>query len=573
MSGVMQTGQGDPIAAIHRRAQATVRRRRLYLAAALVILVAVLIAVPEKKGANASAPSGVPTSTALPPGVTPPNPPYSQGRTVGGVACGAGVLQVPWSAYAPPCEPAWHGNNGGATTRGVTGTTITLSYRKASTAQLAELYGLIPPAVVGTNQEEIQTLQSYINIFNKEFELYGRRVVLAPFSGKGDFIDEDLGMDQAQAQEDAVTVSTGIKAFADMSVVDASALYATDLAAQHVVVSSLYENPASWYQEYAPWEYTAGPNCTKMAEATGAILGRQLGGLPASFAGSASLRSKTRTFGIIYPLNPEAASCAAEDAQAMARNGQTVVKSLSVKFDLSSLISTADAAVADLKSAGVTTVILSSADPITPRFFMDAADADGYYPEWWFQSYFAGGQTNNDAFTRLWPADQIKDVISFGAQTQPLDEQEAITAYRLGNDTPGAQPIPSYYWTYESLLQFFDALQLAGPDLTPSSFEQATAKIPQSQPWGMLSGWNGAAGPYDPAASYHVVHYDLSAVSPLDGKLGTYVACDGNKEFSFDSEAGVPKHQQITPASCSPAVGEVAVPPSARYAAQVKSSG
>ncbi len=56
-----------------------------------------------------------------------------------GVHCGPGVRQVPWSAYAPWCEPAYHGNNGGATAPGMTGNTITLTYRIASGAPGAVL--------------------------------------------------------------------------------------------------------------------------------------------------------------------------------------------------------------------------------------------------------------------------------------------------------------------------------------------------------------------------------------------------------------------------------------------------
>lgn len=549
MSQVVKTGITDPIADIHRQAGAAIRRRWLYLVVAAAALLVLLLAVPE-----ISTPA--PTSTAssavtLKPGMTPPTPQYGSGTTVGGVACGAGVSQVPWSAYAPPCQPAWHGNNGGATYRGVTAKTITITYRAASTAQLAELYGLLPPKVVGTNAEAVNTLQAYINTFNRSFELYGRKVKLVPFDGKGDFIDEDLGEDQAQAQEDAITVASSIKAFADMSLVDASALYASDLGAQDVVTSSLYENTASWYQQNAPWEYSPGPNCTKSAQATGAILGKQLGGLPAVLAGDPALRAKTRTFGIIYPLNPQAEQCEAADAAAMAHFGHPVVKAVSVKFDLSALIATADQAVAEMKAAGVTTVILSSSDPITPKFFMEAADADHYYPEWWFQSYFSGGQTNNDSFTRLFPADQIKNAFGIGMQTQPKNLQEAVTAYKMGNTQPGAQILPSYFWAYESVLQFFDALQLAGPDLTPQNFEAAMRRIPQSKPWGMLMGWNGDRGPYDAAAQFHVVRYDLQRASPLDGQLGTYIACDGNKAFPYSADGtGVPAH---TPLTCAPA--------------------
>lgn len=561
----------DPITDIHRRATATVRRRRLYLVVALAVLVILLLVVPEKKsGTTTAGEGGVPAVQ-----VTPPNPSYSSGVTVGGVACGPGVRQVPWSAYAPPCQPAWHGNNGGSTYRGVSSNAITLSFRSAASDQLDLIYSIVPRTVLGTNAEAVATMQAYIALFNKTFELYGRHVVLVPFQGKSDFVDEDLGMDQTQAQEDAVTVATNIKAFADMSTTTASALYASDLAARHVVTWSLYEQPASFYEQYSPWEYTPGPNCTKLAQLTGQVLGRQLGGLPASFAGP-GLRNDIRTYGILYPFGPQATTCAQEDAAALERYGQKVVKSLSVKFDLSSLISTADAAIAEFKTAGVTTVILNSTDPITPKFYLEAAAADDYYPEWWFQSYFPAGQTNNDTFSQQFPAGEATHIIGPGNETLAPLEQEALTAFRLGNKilgrSPDAQPVPSYFWNYISLLAFYDGLQLAGPDLTPQTFETGMSHIPPTLPWGMFGSWDGSTGPFDPSSGLHFVRFDEQAVSPLNGQLGAYVACDGDRLIEFSGPPSVPAHWQQSPSTCSQSIGRMTPPASASYAASAGSS-
>ncbi|MGP8060024.1 MAG: hypothetical protein ACLP9C_10350 [Acidimicrobiales bacterium] len=552
MAGLTGTGTTDPIAAIRRGTKRAILRHRIYAAVAVGLLVALLLAVPKQA---LTAGRGIPNtrSVTVAPGITPATAAYASGATVGGVRCGPGIRQVPWSDYAPPCQPAWRGSNGGATTRGVTGSTIVLSYRSASTSQLAELYALVPPGVIGTNAEEVATMKAYVNAFNKEFELYGRHVVLRPYQGAGDFISEDLGEDQAQAEEDATTVASSIGAFADISLIDSSAVYSADLAAQHVVTSSLYENELSWYQQYAPWEYTPGPNCTKAAQATAAILGKQLGGLPASLAGDADLRDKTRVFGIIYPQNPQAAGCQTADVDAMARYHRTVVKSVGIQFDLSQLVQQSQSAVAQMKAAGVTTIIVSSADPVTPTFMMQAADSQDYHPEWWFQSYFTGGQTNTDSLNRLFPADQRDHVLGVGNPVQPPQQQEAIRAYDIGNRQPGAKPIPSYIYTYASLLQFFDALQLAGPDLTPQNFQVAMSHIPRSSPGGMLGGWNGADGPYDPSSTYKVVAYSNTAISLLDGQPGAFVACDGGRVFSYDARgADVPAHTQLT---CSGPIG------------------
>jgi len=51
------------------------------------------------------------------------------GTTRGGEACEEGVRQIPDTVYAPPCLPVFTGDNGGATSRGVTEDTIKLVFR------------------------------------------------------------------------------------------------------------------------------------------------------------------------------------------------------------------------------------------------------------------------------------------------------------------------------------------------------------------------------------------------------------------------------------------------------------
>lgn len=533
----------------------------------VVVLVLVVNFLPSARGTQAPT-SAAPASDSS---VTPATPAYGNGSTVGGVRCGPGVLQVAWSAYAPPCQPAWHGNNGGATTRGVTASTITISSRVPTSSQMSFIFSVTPESITGTPAGWINTLQAYINAFNKSYELYGRHVVLLPFVGKGDFIDELVGQDQSLAQEDAINVATNIKAFADLSLEDGSAVYSEELALQHVVNLSLYENDQQFYEQNAPYVYTPGPNCTKAAQATGAVLGRQLSGLRASFAGSPQLQASPRTYGIIYPS--EALVCAQQTAAAITRNGGVVKKIYSL-VNVTDVVQDAQTAMAAMKQAGVTTVVLVWADPFTPHFYMTAADTEDYHPEWFLQPLFGGGQTNGDEFTQLFPADQASGLFGMGNQTQAQTNQDALAAYEIGNPDPSLPPVPIYTWYYESVAELFAALQLAGPDLTPQTFQAAMRKIPQSPDWGVVGGWNGATGPYDPASQFRIVHWDATATSPMNGQPGTFVACEGGRWFPYDDPAALPKHTQLTPADCSQAQGVVRLPPSARAAvASAGSSG
>lgn len=522
-------------------------RRQVFTGGLLLAVLLAMLLVP-----TTTANSGTGGST-IPAYVTRPAAPGTPGVTVGGYRCGPGVRQFPWSAYAPICIPKWHGNNGGATSPGVTATTIRLSYRVASTTDLKLLYGLLPPTVIGTNAEAIRTMQAYINIFNKVFELYGRKVVLVPFTGQGNFISEDTGTGQAQAHADAVTARTKLQAFADMSLVDSSVIYVQSLEDEHVIAFGLYLQDYNWYAENAPWQYTPGPNCTKEAEAAGAVIGREMAGHRAIYAGSAATRAKVRKFGLIYPNNPQAAICANLIQQQMARYGASVAVKVAFTFNLSNLVNQAQSAIAQMQAAGVTTVISSGTDPVSPTFFLQAADQQDYHPEWFTESYFAGGTSSLDPFVQIFQKhapDQVGSIITTGNPSLPPSKQEALLAYKLGHDGNLNGILPSYPFTYGSILMFFDALQAAGPYLTPKTFEQGLANVadlPPSKPGGMLGGWSFGPGTFDPASNFEVMRWDPTKPSPQNGQPGTFVACDQGKVFGF---AKVAKEMPATRLEC-----------------------
>jgi hypothetical protein len=522
-----------------------VLRRQLVAVCIVAAIVIVLLLVPTIKSSGG-------TWGAIPADVTVPAEPGTSGVTVAGVQCRPGVRQIPWSKYAPICLPAWHGNNGGATWNGVTAHTITLSYRMASTTELAFLYSILPPSVVGTNNEAVRTMQAYVNTFNHYFELYGRRVVLVPFNGQGNFINEDTGTGQQQAEADAVTVATKLHAFADMSLIDSSTMYDTALSGQGVVTFGLYLQDYSWYAAHAPYEYTPGPNCTKDASAIGALLGHQLAGLPAIYAGSPAIRAKIRSYGILYPANPGSTLCAQDISQELRRYGAPVRLMDAFTFNLSELPAQLTSALAQMKNAGVTTVICSSCDPVTPILMMSAAQSQGYYPEWFMQSYFAQSDSGIDPFIQLVQKaapGEVGGIIGTGVSAVPTSSQEAIRAYEMshGGNTRGI--MPSYPFAYGSLMMFFDALQAAGPYLTPKTFEQGlanTRELPPSVPGGMLGGWSFGPGTFDPASNFQVVHWYPNVTSPEDGEPGTFLTCDGGKVASFAEPAAVlPAHSQL----------------------------
>jgi hypothetical protein len=89
--------------------------------------------------------------------------------------CPGQALQVPSDPYSPPCIQ-FSGNNGGATSLGVTSSTITLSFRvNADFESLEQSFGNLSAAAPTTSVADLErTYQGMVTYFNDHFQFYGR---------------------------------------------------------------------------------------------------------------------------------------------------------------------------------------------------------------------------------------------------------------------------------------------------------------------------------------------------------------------------------------------------------------
>jgi hypothetical protein len=509
-------------------------------AAALAVLVLLAPTVTPQAATPVAAGAG-PAAPTYPPG----DGPGAAGVAASGVRCGGGARQVPWSHYAPLCQPAFHGDNGGATSVGVTRSTITVSVRYAATSAEALLFQQIAPGVVATKAQADAEARAYVSLFNRTFDLYGRKVVLKFYDGVGDFLQELSGTGQTGAQADAATARS-LGAFADVSqTIFNTQPYDDALAAQHIVSVGGLFGSAAQFRAHAPYEYFPGPDCEKTAVGTAALISRSLAGMPAVFAGP-GLAGRPRTFALISPDNPMYASCGQSVVDALAHDFGIRMKTW-IKYTLSlGAISQAAAqavnTVSQLKAEGVTTV-LCGCDPITPMFLAQDAQQQRYTPEWLTLGF---GDTFSQLAGNIAPAEWAH-AFEGGIAPLPVAQQEAVTAYHLATGDPHASPPPAYQFVYEPLLLLFDALQAAGPDLTPQTFAAGMDSLPPSLPGGEFGPWRFGPGTVDPSAGFQVLRWDTSAVSPEDGKRGTAVACNGGTFYLYANEAAaLPDHRQLS---------------------------
>jgi hypothetical protein len=453
-----------------------------------------------------------------------------------GVPCTAGARQFPWSPYAPLCVPAFHGNNGGATTAGVTGSTITLSYREPNSNEeqvVESLAGNAFPDDAGL----IADMQTYINYFNNVFELYGRKVVLKPFPSQGDYLEEDEGQDLAATQADAATAQ-GLGAFADVTFpLFSSQYYDQDLAEDQIVSMGGLGYTTSWYEQYAPYEFSVTPTGSEAAQGFTQLVCNRLAGLPAINAGETAYQSQTRVFGLITPDNPQYLAVGDQIQSGLQSTcNQGLAKRVSYSIDVSTFEQQATSTIAQLKAAGVTTVVCFC-DPLFPILLDQAADQQQYYPEWLTVGFL-------DPQGRLPSQDQMQHAISQEGTAVPARQSEAYQAFEQAD--PGGTPAEQYYAVaYYEMLYLFDGLQAAGPDLTPTTLAQGFFSMPTSS-LGQVGIWTGGQDAFSPTTQTQVGWWDPNAISNFDGQKGAWQSCDNGQWYSFlQPGAWAPDHTQF----------------------------
>ena len=462
--------------------------------------------------------------------------PSSGGTSRGGVACGPGARQVTWSVYAPPCRDRFTGDNGGATAHGVTAKTIRVSYRRSDSTQDAAAFAALGSPNF-SDPKYVADLQAYVDIFNRDYELYGRRVELVPFQGRGDWLSEHQGQNLAAAQADAASAHD-LGAFADVALFyKASEAYETYLGRSGVLAIGAAGLPQEYFERNAPWAYSPFPTGDKLAGWAVNTACQHLNGLPASFAGDDKMRSTQRVFAIITPDTPGYTASGLLMEQGLARCGAPVGRRIAYSFNIPTFQTQANNIVAQLRAAGVTTVICYC-DPVMPAFLTQTAEQQSFRPEW-----MAATVGPTDQLLRYSDADQWAHAISNQGTFPARSESEAYRVLQLSRR--GAEPAEEFYPTaYALVLELFNGLQAAGPHLTPATFQQGMFSLPRSG-LGEFGTWGYGPGAFTPGLDTQIGWWSNSKKSAFDGAPGGWQDCQGGRflPYAFDrrNEWGPPK--------------------------------
>ena len=480
------------------------------------------------------------TSTGAKVTFTAPAAAGAAGVTRSGVQCGQGVLQVTWSVYAPECIPAYHGNNGGATAFGVTTDTITVAFRRTNSPEEKAAFAAAGNAAPGTDDQYLADLRAYVELFNRTYEVYGRKVVIKDYTGQGDNLQEDQGQNLQGAQADAATVHDTLKAFMDASqspTLASTQPYEEALAHEKVVTIGGLGLPKSWFREFAPWEYSPIVDGTTAADGAVAALCQRAAGLPAIFAGDVLYQKQKRVFGLIAPNTPQYKEVSGQFADGLSKCGSPVKVKVDYDINVARFTDESASIMAQMKAAGVTTV-LCACDPIVTIFLSNSAQSQQYSPEW-FTTDFGDpiGRENNQS--------QWAHAIT-GGGTYPVKAQsEAYKAFKLAT-SPSTEPQEQYYpVAYYMASYIFGALQRAGPNLNPSTFQHGVFSMGRTAR-GDVGIWNGGPEAYAPVVETQIGYWDPNAQSNFDGNPGAWVSCEGGKWFTInDPSTFGPSHTQF----------------------------
>jgi hypothetical protein len=449
-----------------------------------------------------------------------------------GDRCDTSIGRVKFpSFFAPECYKPFTGDNGGATSTGVTADSIKVVYYQTPDVYPVIDYITSEISVDDTNADDAATLNGFNEMYSKYFETYGRKIDLQFYTGTGP------SDDAVAARADAVTIAN-MQPFAVLGGPALVPDFADELAARKVLCIAC--TPAQGHQFYvdrSPYVWGVGNSGEQSQTHSAEYVSKRLAGRNAEYAGDPALQQQERKFGLIYLSTSDSSEQTIRDFESDLKDkGVTIEKSLSYASPVD-LQTSAPQYIAQMKEAGVTTVMFSG-DPIAPQPLTRAATSQGYAPEWYLTSTILADTT---AFARTYDQEQWKH--AFGVSTLAARVDPSISGTLFLWDWYFGTPSPTVTGgavTVPNLQTLYAVVQGMGPDVTPQNFKDALfaadpTQSAVSQPslsWGDKGFW-----PYDDYLGIDdatELWWDPTATGPDEiqrNGTGMYRYVDGGKRY------------------------------------------
>jgi hypothetical protein len=332
-------------------------------------------------------------------------------------------------------------------------------------------------------------VHDYLLPLMKYYETWGRDIDVR-------FVTSS-GSDEAAQRADSVKIKA-MKPFAVMDFVTAGLdVLDAEIAKAKIFV---YGDATTTEKALKQAPYRWGLSDAQSAATNAAeVIGKQLVGKKAQFAGDDSLQKQTRKFGIVYIptlVDVDRFTSAFGKYGGKLTTDNPYTSNGTTFGDDTQAQEQAPTIVTKMKNAGVTTVIMVS-DIAMNKAMMAQATKQEWFPEW----YLTGAVFQDIAiFARAYPTEQAAHmfgVSNLAPYVQP-DPTPAPPAKALS-----VQILPlEWYWgagvgtqvtsvVPRDLVWLMRGIHTAGPDLTPKTFQQGLFSIPATG--GAASGYTTGA--------------------------------------------------------------------------------
>lgn len=429
------------------------------------------------------------------------------------------------SLYSAPCVAPFTGDNGGATSWGVTADEFRVTVYLASGDTSPDGPVDQPPPPGQSETPTRRRLRAFQQYFNQSYQFYGRQMRIQILKVTGSGVSEPEGRAQAlRAKEELNTFAAVDLLFINHGLADESI--------RRGIITVLGQHTRSFLTDRAPYAWTFLPSTSDMADMGGELVCKNLAGKPPSYNHRMDPSfdySKPRVFGaIIY----EDANHSTEDDEILAALARCDVHPEPIiRYNLAESQGTGaaqTAGMAQFKAAGVTSIILLS-DLAAVPYFAGQATQSGYYPEW---ISYGAGFTDNNVHMRNTDQSQWQNAIgiSFNEIERNCEYYDDYRAFR-SVDPDGPFTCADQY-AFGGLQLIANGVQLAGPRLTPQTFEAGLFEMPRRAPDPAWSLGGGFAAPDDRAFVDYasLVWWDKDATG-FDGELGAYRHVFGGRRF------------------------------------------
>ena len=480
------------------------------------------LSIPDPDGAAAG--DGA-VAEGLVPGISGPGGPVSGSGSGTVDACRERALQVPQDPYSPPCY-VFSGDNGGATTVGVTRDEITVSIRAVEGGSATDIFSALGGQdIQEPTQTGNETAVALAEYFSKNFQFYGRNLKLEFFDGEGNGLEELLSGGKEKALADATRAAQELHAFADLGAITIP--YADALAQQKVVnIGSPYPSQ-QWYEARRPYSWSVFSDGTNLVSATSsAMIGRFPPGSRAEHAGP-ELRDKPRRFAVVAPENAEYQESMEVLIARLRAAGIEVVTNQKYKLDLFSFPNQASNIIAQIKDAGVTSVVCIC-DPAMLAYGLTLkANEQSYEPEWITAGIVFVEQ---DVIAQLIDTKQWSHAFgtAYNAYSEPFGASFPYYAYK--SVRPADEPVRGVEELYYMMYMLAIGIQMAGPNLTPESFEAGMFAYPDR--FGPRGTWDFGPGDYTPTNDYREIWWDPNRTSGQNQRKGAWAELNEGQRYT-----------------------------------------